>query len=95
MLTIRTLHVLIRYGMFLYDMRQSTVSSEGEFLVFITVNFMELQQFILGVFLFLLSTKFLIYQVFHGINVVQSLIMLNWVLKSAHYLSIFCIISIC
>ncbi|XP_031618172.1 E3 ubiquitin-protein ligase AMFR-like [Contarinia nasturtii] len=29
MLIIRTLHVLIRYGIFLYDMRQSTVSSEG------------------------------------------------------------------
>lgn len=30
MLTIRTLHVLIRYGMFLYDMRQGAISTEGK-----------------------------------------------------------------
>lgn len=30
MLTIRTLHVLIRYGMFLYDMRQGGIATEGK-----------------------------------------------------------------
>lgn len=30
MLLIRTLYVLIRYGMFLYDMRQNSVSAEGK-----------------------------------------------------------------
>jgi hypothetical protein len=29
-LAIRTLHVLIRYGMFLYDMRQGAISNDCE-----------------------------------------------------------------
>lgn len=56
LLAIRTLHVLIRYGMFLYDMRQGGITNECEYCDNWFLKIVWLHQFlILHVFHFLIS----------------------------------------